>query len=466
MARGSSEAALRPVRILVWAAVAATVALRAPDAGALAVARAAGARVVLEGRVPVRLGLDVFGAPGAWDGGLGWLGGLTVWLVSAAGPAAATLTTALTALLALWLVELRARERAPGAVALVATAFAALCAADALRPGGAIENAAFAAALLLLLERPGPRRALWSAALAVVWCNASPAGLLAPALAAVAALGAHLERRLPAERRDAWLAFAATALATLATPAGWTFPALAYEALRVDRALDGLVPYHPADVSDLAYRTGFVLAVLAALTFGAGRLRPGDALLWTAALLLALANGSYLAIFGVVVAPLLAASAAEALGKRGPAGPLARGPGARAVLAAAALVFALAAALGGALRPAAPADASVLARTLAADGRGHRLFCAVVDWCSEAAAASPRISVFVDGRVEAYPAAVLTEQRDLAGLKGDWRGRLAGRRIDAVLVRRDRAFATLVGSRPGWSPAGTAGNLALYVRRP
>jgi hypothetical protein len=461
-------------RATVWAAraalaiaTAAAFALRAPDAGALAVARGFGARIAREGRIPLRLGPEIFGAPAAFDGGLGWLGALTAWLASAAGPVPALFATCAVALAGLALVELRARRRAPRILALGAAALAASCAVDALREGGGIENAAFAAGLYLLLERPGARGAVGAALLTAVWCNASPQGLFAPALATLAALGALLERRPSHERRWAWLAVGTTALATLATPAGWAFPALAFEALRIDRGLDGLVPYHPADVSALAYRTGFTLTVIAALAFGAGRLRPSDALLWTGATLLALANGAYLAVFGVLVAPLLAASAADALRLLPPSGGTTSAGRTRAAATAAALLLCVGAGSAGLLRKPAPAEAAVLTRTLASDGREHRLFCANLDWCSVAAASGfAHLGVYADGRVEALPPRVLAVQREVGALKGDWRRLLRANRIDAILVRRDRAFATLLGARPGWRLAGTTATITLFVRQP
>jgi hypothetical protein len=108
-----------------------------------------------------------------------------------------------------------------------------------------------------------------------------------------------------------------------------------------------------------------------------------------------------------------------------------------------------------------------LARTLAADGRAHRLFCAGLDWCSVAVAGGfANLGVYADGRVEALPASVLTAQREAGSLKGDWRRWLRTQRVDAVLVRRDRAFASLLAARPDWRLAGTTEAIALYVRQP
>jgi hypothetical protein len=474
-ARVADDAGVRVPTVVTWAAavalavaVAATVALRPPDVAALAVARAFGAAIVRAGRVPLWLGPESFGAPHAWDGGLGWLGALASWFAGLCGPGFTAFATCATALLALALVAMRTLRRSTAAFALGATLLAAVCASDALRAGGGIENAAFAVALYALLERPGARSAAFATLLTALWCNASPVGLLAPVLAAIAAVGARLDGRPATERRWALLTCAGTALAMLATPAGLSFPLLAFEALRIDRALAGLVVYHPAEVSGIAYRVGFMLAVVTALCCGAGRLCASDALLWTCATLLALANGAYFAIFGVLVAPLLAAASADALraGERSP-GPAPRALRAsRLAFAALALVIAAAAGLAGSFRSAPEADAAVLARTLSADGREHRLFCANVDWCGVAeAAGAPRVRGYMDGRVEAFPDEVRARQSEIAALKGDWRGRLEADRVDAVLVRRDRAFATLLALR-GWRPAGESGPVALYLRQP
>jgi hypothetical protein len=475
-------------RAALGVAIVAAIALRPPDAASLLVAFAYGAQIVHAGHVPMYVGSEVFSTAHAWDGGLGWLGAVLTWLAGRADSAAMAFATCALALTAFLPVAARARRRAPAPYALAAAALAALCAGDALREGGGIESAAFAAALYLVLERPGPRSAVLATLLAVLWCNVSPQGILAPALAGIAALSARLERQPANDRRWAWIALAGTACATLATPAGLSFAGLALEALRIDRGLEGLVPYHPADVSAFAYRAGFTLAMLLALTFGAGRLRAGDALLWIAATLLALANGAYLAVFGVLVAPLLAASAAELLTSAKTTGtrtsaettdartsPETAGTGGRSrnlirgalVPAVAVLALSLAGTAASRLRPAVPVEAAVLAQRLAADGRPHRLFCATIDWCSVAeAAGAPLVSGYMDGRVEAYPDVVRAEQLAIARLKASWRGQLESERVDAVLVRRDRSFSTLLAGRPGWRLADQTDTLALYVRRP
>jgi len=261
--------------------------------------------------IALHLGPETFTAAGAWSGGLGWLGALTVYIVSLGGGAATLLLTMSAALGMLALTEERARRGGGSLLALGAVALVVGCALDMLRPGAGIESAVFAAALALILERPGPRAALLATGIAVLWCNVAPQGLLASAIALVFASGAMLERRDPEQRRWALIAFAGTALATLATPALFSYPALAFEALRIDRGLQGIVAFHPSEVAPLSYRVGFTLIALTALLAGVPRRAAGEALLVCFATLLALANGAYLPLFAVLVAPVLARSVAS-----------------------------------------------------------------------------------------------------------------------------------------------------------
>ena len=106
------------------------------------------------------------------------------------------------------------------------------------------------------------------------------------------------------------LGVAGTALALFATPGFLAFPGIALEDLRLDRGLQDIVPFNPMEDAPLAYRLGFPLAFFAAFAVGVRPRRVGDVLLLLAAGLLALANGTYLPVFGVLVAPLLGASAA------------------------------------------------------------------------------------------------------------------------------------------------------------
>jgi len=450
-------------RALVSFFAVARIAAAPPHAAPLALARWDGERIAHIGPA-LRLGVETFGAPGAWYGALGWLGSLTTYLVSLGGRQAVLLETMATALVALAFVEARARRDAGPFLALGAPMLAAACALDAFAPGGGIETAAFSAALAYLLDRPGPRNAALATVLALVWCNTAPEGVLAPALALIFALGVVLEGGSGLERRFALLAFAGTALATFCTPAVLVYPAVASEALRIDRNLVDLVAMHPADVSPLGYRFGFTLAIVTGLALGLRPPRARDTLLFIFAALLALANGAYVATFGVLVAPLFVRSAA-ALVPRYARVTLERDRVSGTLVLIAVVVATFLAAHTAAGR--ASVDRSSVAdltALLAADGRAHHLFCANVEWCDEALAGAPRVAVLMDGRVAAYPERTRTTQRDLTKLKPGWRRRLEAARVDALLLRRDRAFATLVASTPGWRLVGSDDIAVLFER--
>jgi len=445
---------------LLAAAIAAAASVAHPDAGAVALARAFGSAILRDRAIPMHLGAQTFTAPSASTGGVGWLGALAIELLARSGRATAAFATIVTALATFALVGARAQRRAGWLFAPAAVALAAACALGSLGVAGGIVTAAFAAALALVLERPGPRAAAAATVLAVVWCNVAPQGLLAPAIALCAALEAAIASAPAERRRWAWFACAGTALGTLATPALLAYHALAFEGLRVDRALEGIVAFHPIDVAPLAYRVGFMCAVLAAIALGLQR--PASVPLFLAAALLALANGSYVVVFGVLAPPLLAASAAALLPRV--AAFDARSASAAGFCAAFAVVVAAAGAWWASERPAPSAPGYDLAAAVAQGGKPHRLLCADVDWCDAALAASPAIAVFADGRVAAYPPAVLKRQADTVQLKASWRRTLDRDRVDAILARKNRSFAGLVGMSPGWHEVASDDAAELFER--
>ncbi len=380
---------------------------------------------------------------------VGRLGAVAATLAErAGGEPALTLGSAFAALLAFAAIAMRARRAGAGA-GLFAAALAVLCSVDLLRTGGGMTDLAFAAALLLALEARTALGAALATLLAVTWCNASPDGLLAAPLAAAWALGSALERSARSGARAAWLAAAGCALATLATPAGSAFPRLAYEALRLNRDLVGLVPVHPADVAPFAYRAGFTLVVVGGLAFGA-RLRKADLPPLALTLLLALANGAFLPILGAVAGPALA--------------------GAARLPRWACAVFALGvacAAGAAALQPdrATAGQPYELVATLAAERVPHRLFCEPLEWCSVATAAGvPGLRPFMDGRVAEYPLALRKVQRTIGRANGDWRGAASRARIDAFLVARSEALATLLRLDRNWRQSASDGRAILFVR--
>jgi hypothetical protein len=339
----------------------------------------------------------------------------------------------------------------------------AVCALGGFGIAGGIVTALFAAALAYLLERPGPRTVAAVTLLSVIWCNVAPQGLFAPAIAVCFAAFKRVDpsdAAAVAARRWGRIACATTALATLATPALASYPLLAFEGLRVDRLLAGIVAYHPVDVAPLAYRFGFGFAVLAALAVGTQRGREDAIPLFVFAALLALANGSYVVVFGALAAPLLAASAAAMFPKlAGRTIGSVRGDavaGACALSLGAALAWHFA---GGATPP-----GFALAASLARDSQPHRLYCANVDWCDAALTGSPHHKVFMDGRVAAYPTKIWDAERDIRTLKPHWRKQLDDFRVDTLLTQKDRALATLIAMGGGWREVASDESAVLYER--
>jgi len=451
------------VRAIVALAVILSIARSSPTA-AFAFERWYGERIA-HGGIMLHLGAETFAARDSWSGGLGWLGAFADYAVSLGGRAATLLATMGGALVMLALVEERARRAAGALVALGAVLLVTACSIDGLRPGGGLESAVFAAALALLLERPGPRAALLATGIAIVWCNTGPQGLFASAIALAFAAGAVIERRDISQRYWAIVAFAGAAVATLATPAFFSYPALAFEGLRIDRAFQGLVAFHPSEVAPLAYRAGFMLIVFVALIAGAPRRAAGEAILVCFATLLALANGAYLPVFAVLVAPSLARSVASSW----PRLSAMRLGWTKLVALGTICVLAVAMLAGAAttgLRPvSAASEIAPLVQLLDRDGRTHRLYCATPDWCGEAiAAGAPGVSVLMDGRIYAYPFEVRAMQLRITALKAHWRRDLSLERIDALLLRRDRAMATLMAATPGWRVAGSSATATLFER--
>jgi len=455
----------RTAYVAIALGIVALAASAAPDPAALALDRFLGARIVATRAIPLHLGAETFTAAGAFSGGLGWLGALTVYVFSLGSEAIARFVTIVATLATFALVELRARRAAGRVYALAAVALAAACALGELGIAGGIVTALFATGLAYLLERPGPRTVVAVTLLTVIWCNVAPQGLLAPAIAICLVAFKRVDPTdavAVAQRRWGRIACAATALAIFATPALFSYPLLAFEGLRVDRLLSGIVAYHPMDVAPLAYRLGFGLAVLAALATGTVRGREDRIPLLVFAAMLALANGAYVVVFGALAAPLLAASAVAAFGKLGnqTLGSV-RGD---AVAGACVLAFgALLAWHFGA--GAAPPPGFALAASLARDSQPHRLYCANVDWCDAALAGSPRVRVFMDGRVAAYPNTIWDAEHDTRTLKPHWRKRLDDFRVDTLLLQKDRAFATIIAMSGGWREVAGDASAVLYERR-
>ena len=446
--------------LAIAAAIVVSTAFAPVNSAALALAHFLGGHILNDRAIPMRLGSETFTAPGSYSGGIGWLGAVANELLARAGYGAALFATMLAALVAFAFVELRARRLGGRWLALGAVVLARACAPESLGIAGGITTAAFVAVLAYVLERPSRTAAIVATILAVVWCNVAAEGLLAPAIAACIAAATTLRRGTQDERRWSRFACLGTALALLATPAFTSYPLYALGTLRLDRDLFGVVAYHPIDVAPLAYRVGFTAIIVAGLAFGLQRDRGAWIPLFVAAAVLALMNGAFVIVFGVLAAPILAASAAAAYPRFAQLGT----GSVRADIAIGVAAVALAAGIAPFVATPATAPGYALAAGLGSDGRSHRVFCYDVDWCDVAISEAPRVSVFADGRVAAYPSTVLGRQRDIVTMKNHWRRTIDRNKVDTMILRNDRPLTTMISMAPGWHLVASDAAASVYER--
>jgi hypothetical protein len=111
-------------------------------------------------------------------------------------------------------------------------------------------------------------------------------------------------------------------------------------------------------------------------------------------------------------------------------------------------------------------DGVTVARQLAEVPGPHRIWCLDRDGelCDAFLPYAPRIRVFADERVAAYPFAVRAEAfalREPGGFR--WLERLKSDRIDSVVVPADNILMRVADGR-GWRKVGSAGDFAALVR--
>jgi hypothetical protein len=422
------------------AAVCSAIVLATPSYGSAAL-QSGLARAILAHGIP------------AGAASLGWLGALALRAASLGGvwlPAFASAAFAATALI---LVDARERALGRGRSTGLSASLAALCLLDGLHSGGGAGAWCCAALALLVLEVPSRRNVAVYAALTLAWCNLEPQGLLALAFACAVALGASLERANGLRLR--WATVAAAALATLCTPAGAGFPRAAFEELRLGGAAAGIVTTVPAITAPHAYPLGLLALLVLALAFGSRERGLRGALPLGLAFVLALANGAFVPLFGIVAAPLVVA------GFRG-----ARRPSMPALSFGLAGAAALAVAFVARAAPAAQTAAqpfALAAREAVRGGPRARLFCANVDWCDVASADGER--VVMDGRIAVSGAPARAAQRTIVVAKPGWERALARSGATAVLAATDSALATLLNLSGSWREVERGERATLFERR-
>jgi len=285
-------------------------------------------------------------------------------------------------------------------------------------------------ALVMLALEAGPRRAWFALPLAIVWYNLHASALIVPGIVLVDGLGRALQgRRLAALISPLALA-AACAAASLATPFGLALPRFVV-AWSTNSATGLIYEWLPASPDKIFILAGVL--ILAALLV-AGELR-GAPLSWPQRLLavaLFIATMLHIRNLGLfcIVAGPWAANALGVLLPREAPGP-ARRWRADGGLAAAACAGAIALVVLRARLPVAAGEAAPAVRDVMALHGQRRVACEDFSWCSRFAG-DPRVRVFLDGRTDAYPAAVFVDYRRI--LRGDALDVFARWQIDAAVV--------------------------------
>ena len=400
--------------------------------------------------------------------GIGWLGADAAYTIARlAGFGGLAAASGASVVLALALVELRARERAGYVLSLVAGIFAAFAFLDVMHVGGGATGWVCAAALLYVLDRArGFALPVIAGGVTAVWCNLAPEGVLAPLLAALVAYGYSVDRRFTGRAvGDAWLAVAACALATLCTPAGVAYLQLAPWAAHLHASAGQLLPLAPFTIAPRAYYGAFLATVLFGATLGVARGRAGDVLLLGAALLLTLRNGADAPLLGIIAAPIFAESFA-AIAPQFKTAPPARERLADGLIAAIAFLLAISLAFVSHARAQAQslriAPYGMLAR-YAADGSPHTMVCSVVEWC-DYAMLLPNLRPLMDGRLERADRSTRDGQHAIATVGTGWKRELARRGIDTVLTHRTDALAALLELSPNWTVVDGDADVILFQR--
>ncbi len=462
---------LDPRELLPWGCVASVVAwltalaLRFPAGdGDLLWQRWLGDRILREHAIPRALGDETFAAAGAPWTPHEWLfstmlaasaqRGLT-WFVP--------LICALAAGVALATVVLRCRRR--GVSSTMTSAGVLVCAFAMVQSFGVraqVLGWAGVATVAWLLETEGPWA--WAAVpVTAVWANLHASAFLAPAVAALFALGALVrDRALSREVRRSALIAAACGAATLATPLGFDLATYAL-ALLASPIRHSISEWGATSASSYAFVAGALPLLLVLAAFGV-RASVRDRLLATAFTLLLFAAVRNVPVFALVAAPIALAALPKPRARTMTQPGAVRGA-AWATLVAVALCGATIATLSWQRVPAA-ANAlplSTAGALLAQERTAPRVFCEDFAWCS--LFLGERVRFFMDGRCDPYPEPVWRDYREVIDGNRRWAAILDRERVDAVLVRRNGALDSLLAERDrAWRRVASDRVSALYVR--
>jgi hypothetical protein len=419
--------------------------------------RQLGEIVLTRHALPTTLGSATFSAPGAAWIPHEWIFA-TLWALANRAGAEIWFRIGCAALGFLTLAVEAVRSRAAGPRARLVMLLLVAC---ALMPSFGLRAQVLGwpmLALVMLALESGPRRAWLALPVAVVWYNLHASGLILPLIVLIYGAGRLIETRRPVSILSPLALAAACGLASLATPFGSALPRFAIS-WSANPATALIYEWAPASFDKLSILAGVLIiaALLVAGEFRGARLSWPQRLLALALFAATLQHIRNLGLFCVVAGPWAAASLDGLLPSR-----LRLKPGGwrnDADLAIVGICLAIGLVVLRTRIPITPVGAGSAVARLTALHAPLRVACEDFSWCSRFAA-DDRVQVLLDGRTDAYPAAVFADFRQMA--RGDALPVFARWRIDAAVVHEEGRLARTLSSA-GWTLL-RRGEPRVYVR--
>jgi hypothetical protein len=306
---------------------------------------------------------------------------------------------------------------------------------------------------------------------AALWSNVHASAMLAPIVAAAAAVGTFLDEgpRSPNVRRRALVA-GGCALAICCNPFGVGLPLYAIR-LFSSPFKAAISEWKPTDLGDTSFTYGALPLLLIALVYFAGpsSRRARDTIVLVAFAYLLLGAARNVALFGIVAFPLVAAALSRVVPffARDATAERAVPRAARILLPAFSLVLAVVVAIGLVRNQARGEDAlaaHAMASIAALPGE-RRIFCADFAWCGLAIGA-PRQRIFLDGRADPYPKSVWDDFVAIARVHQDWLARLDARGVNTVVTQTDAGLDDALARTRGWRRSYGDASYRVWVRAP
>ncbi len=427
-----------------------------------------GLQILQTGHLPLSLGPEAFTAPGAPWVPQEWA--LSLLVAATLGTPRFTLLVAVTALAGVATLILTALSARRMGASTVPTALCVLCVAFSMIESYGIRAQVFAwallAAMMFVLRSSTGGSRWWLVPIVIVWANIHASAILAPALLALWAAGVLIEEHgFTAHVREYALLMAATLGAVFITPLGYRLPLYALSLVQspIRAAIN---EWQPSDLAATSFVMGAFLLILATCLFGVERSRRWPELLVFAAVTwLALSAVRNVPVCAIAIAPAVARRLAEFLPERLRINSIFREGPVTAVLYCGSFIAAMLAMLTlASSREFTRGDLPVRAiETLASVSGTHNLYCEDFAWCS-LALAHPNLREFIDGRCDPFPLPVWKDYETIYSAKGDWRGALDRRGVDAIVVDKKRALARALPLWHDWRLVYADDRYRLFLR--